>query len=164
MFNSISWESFLTTIGSLAGAYYFITTLMLYHQEITQWWKNKFNSSRIEESESVVEQTAIMGKVENTPSSPSNPLVHTASVVTEKDVLIGSVSDLLQEIKSLIQLAIENNWDKAQSESLFRALLIRYPTLKNTTHQQSVSSFMADTTSEECSFALTTEEVMTWWE
>ena len=45
MFNSISWQEFLTAISLIVGGYYAISTLLLYGAEITSIFKQEKSKS-----------------------------------------------------------------------------------------------------------------------
>ncbi len=166
MFNTISWELFFVTVTILVGAYYFIVVLLLYAHEITRWRKSFFNKSH--ENVLVIpnEDVHVMGiRNESIPEEGAEKNGVSSSLTSGSgDALVGTVADLLEEIKTLIQLTAENNWDKSKSQSLFQALFARYSMLKNTTHQQSISEYIADASSDEFPFEISVAEAMTWWE
>lgn len=191
MFNAITWEAFLTTVILLVGGYYFITTFLLYHKEITSWVKSRAGqpqetaSSETEVIEDKIEGKGILGKVNSddrlaTPRSSTvsaedlsfgssedegtemvKPV--TASQPQRDHLIIGSVADLLQEIKTLIQLITEYNSDKAESASLFRTLLLRYPHVKSTEYKEAISLYICQAATQ-FSFTLDLQEANNWWE
>lgn len=79
-------------------------------------------------------------------------------------MIIGSVADLLQEIKTLIQVIKESNWDKAESTSLFRTLLLRYPNVKSTDFRDAISLYICQAALAQLSFTIELHEAITWWE
>lgn len=190
MFNAITWEAFLTTIILLVGGYYFITTFLLYHKEIIHWVKSRAaysseNSSSVPEViEERIDMKGILGKI-----NPDNQLAPRTATVSAEDLIfgesedevtemvnpvsasrpqsdhliIGSVADLLQEIKTLIQLITEYNSDKAESTSLFRTLLLRYPHVKSTEYKDAISLYICQAATQ-FSFTLDLQEVNYWWE
>ncbi len=191
MFNAITWEAFLTTIILLVGGYYFITTFLLYHKEITSWVKSRAGQSpetsspATEVIEDKIDSKGILGKVNSddrlaTPRTSSvnaedlsfgssedegtemvKPV--TASRPQSDHLIIGSVADLLQEIKTLIQLITEYNSNKAESASLFRTLLLRYPHVKSTEYKDAISLYICQAATQ-FSFTLDLQEANTWWE
>jgi hypothetical protein len=78
-------------------------------------------------------------------------------------LLVGSVADLLEEIKTLIQLISEYKSTKPESREFFHALFIRYPQLAGTTYQEAVSLYICETARSQVSFDLTHSEVSSWW-
>lgn len=191
MFNAITWEAFLTTVILLVGGYYFITTFLLYHKEITQWVKSRAarspetSSSAPEVIEESTDNKGILGKI-NSDGQSITPRTSTISAedlsfgASEEEVaeivkpvtalrpqsdhlIIGSVADLLQEIKTLIQLITEYNSDKAESASLFRTLLLRYPHVKSTEYKDAISLYICQAATQ-FSFTLDLQEASNWWE
>jgi hypothetical protein len=184
MFNSISWELFLTAAALLMGGYYSITSLMLYYREIAHWVKSLSHpntpSSPFTSAEQQHNTTSIMGNASpdaertairsselsaeeiTTSGSEEQPEVVNSSSVKD-DLLIGTVADLLQEIKTLIQLIAEYGTGKSESRALFNALFIRYPHLQNTSYPQAISFYICDTSKGLFSFELSVEETLSWW-
>lgn len=185
MFNSISWDSFLITACAIIGTYYAITTVLLYHREITQWFKSKgqktFDTPTSTTTSPV--QSAVMGTTQmesqeirssigtaeeiNVAASDEEPdTVHSpeASTPSEEHLLIGNIADLLQEIKTVSQLMTECKSDKAEGESLFRTLLLRYPHLRNTTYQSAINLYIMEAIHEKVVFDISIAEINAWWE
>ncbi|QLH32243.1 MAG: hypothetical protein HWD62_07190 [Cyclobacteriaceae bacterium] len=67
MFESISWQEFISTIALLIGGYYVITTLLLYGSEISNIFKQKkLNLTNTHERENQTdsnESIELMGSV-----------------------------------------------------------------------------------------------------
>ena len=192
MFNAITWEAFLTTTILLVGGYYFITTFLLYHKEISNWVKSRTahspeNSSSVPDViEESTDNKGILGRInsDNRLATPRTSTVSaeelsfgesegevtemvkpvTASRPQSDHMIIGSVADLLQEIKTLIQLIIEYNSDKAESASLFRTLLLRYPHVKSTEYKDAISLYICQAATTQFSFTLDLQEANDWWE
>lgn len=191
MFNAITWEAFLTTVILLAGGYYFITTLLLYHTEITSWVKSRTGQSPAiptQPSEPIAERSNdnILGNVnvddqlhtQRTSTVDADDLKFGVSDDHESEIvapvskplpqadhlIIGSVADLLQEVKTLIQLITEYKSDKVESASLFRTLLLRYPHVKSTDYKDAISLYICQAATAQLPFTLSLEETMAWWE
>ncbi len=186
MFSSITWEIFLTTIVVVIGGYYGITTLLLYHQEIIHWVKTRgqqpvvsTQSTKVitpshsvmgsiqQESLQAVRSTVIPSEEINVASDDEVPETVTSPKVlssTSDHLLISSVSDLLQEVKTLSQLMAECKSDKAEGESLFRTLLLRYPHLRTTTYRDAINLFIIDAARNQFAFDLSLSEINSWWE
>jgi hypothetical protein len=187
MFSSITWELFLTTACVIIGSYYGITTLLLYHREITQWIKSRGQQRVVKTAtaSSTVPASpfAVMGNIQeestqalrsstgsaaeiNVAASDEEPdTVHSPEALSsEEHLLIGSIADLLQEVKTVSQLIAECKSDKAEGESLFRTLLLRYPHLRSTTYREAINFYILDATRNQFSFDLSSSEVNAWWE
>jgi len=199
MFNSITWELFVTSFAGLIGSYYFITTLLLYHKEITQWVKSRLTGSQsltLQPSDTAISHTQdILGAANNetrneTRNENKNENKRDAertSVVESEDIaggvtddepdtitttavsnhhdalLIGSVADLLNEIKTLIQLSAEYQSGKEECADLFKASLLKYPHLKGTTYQYAINGYICEESKNQFAFDLTLQEVAQWW-
>ena len=184
MFESISWQEFLTTIAVAVGGYYAITTLLLYSSEITNIFKQKerkqFASEANDDQNDSNESNDLMGKIKsetevNVPreksvsaeelqvqSSNENEETVTASRSNPSDTLIiGTIADVLQEIKALTEVVKDSS--KEEAGSLFKSLLSRYPQLVGTHYHEAVSLFIYDCCKQQCEFDLAPEEIKSWW-
>ena len=54
---------------------------------------------------------------------------------TQDALLIGTVADLLKEVKTLVQVIVDCEGDKEESISMFQSLLSKYPQLTKTKFQ-----------------------------
>jgi len=189
MFNSISWEIYTTAALVIALGYYVITSLLLYSHELVRWVKSRSTSSNdlpSREPESISSQASVMGginRLEGFIDQRTSSVNLDAIAVTSQDeiqeeivlpktstasstsdhLLVGSVADLLEEIKTLIQLIAEYKSSKPESQEFFHALFLRYPQLVGTTYQEAVSLYICETARDQVSFELTFPEVYSWW-
>ena len=184
MFESISWQEFLSTIALIVGGYYAITTLLLYSNEIKSIFKQKerkqITSEITEDQNDSNESNDLMGKVKydtevNVPhemliaveeiqvqSSNENEEAVEGSVSVKADVLIiGTIADLLQEIKAL-SAAVKDS-SKEEAVSLFTTLLSRYRQLVGTRYQEAVNLFIYDSCKDKCEFNIESNEIKSWW-
>lgn len=184
MFSSITWELFLSTVVVIFGGYYSITTLLLYHNEIIHWVKSGGQKSvmKVASTEIHAQSDGMMGSIRNesvqelrsftasaeeiNASSSDEEIdeIQSFKTLSTDSLLIGSVADLLQEIKTLIQLIVECRSEKAECISLFRTLLLRYFHLKDTTYQHVINMYIADAIMNQVEFSLTFTEIKFWWE
>jgi hypothetical protein len=186
MFSSITWELFITAIAVVIGGYYGITTLLLYHREITQWIKTRGQEHVVKAAPGTLPLSpfAVMGNVQQEPTQTFRSSIETADAInvaasdeepdtvhspeafrsSDDHLLIGSIADLLQEVKTVSQLIAECKSDKAEGESLFRTLLLRYPHLRSTTYREAINLYILDAARNQFSFDLSSSEVNTWWE
>jgi hypothetical protein len=186
MFSSITWEFFLTALMAAIGSYYGITTLLLYYREIIQWIKSNGQQPVVQaestgaakpshavmggiQKESTQELRSSVGTAEEIYAAPTSEEPETvtspeAETSSHDSLLIGSVADLLQEVKTLSQLLAEYKSDKVEGESLFRTLLLRYPHLRSTTYRQAINFYIVDASLNQFSFDLSSSEVNAWWE
>lgn len=185
MFSAISWESFLTICVTTVGGYYTITTAAFYRHEITAWIKSFSNPPSVSLT---VEKKEVPNDMMGTAQvaheqTPRTSFIQPEELITsehgeeeepeaiqaapakskEEDLLIGTIADLLEEVKTLIQLIAEYRTGKSESEALFNALFIRYPHLQNTTYPLAISFYIAEASKEQFPYELTSDEVITWW-
>jgi len=188
MLTSITWEIFLTTIFGIISFYYAITSLLLYSGELKDWVAGKVtpvaqhphddpNSAhapneimgRVNRSEIAVElRTSTLAEKDiaiNSTDELQEPIQipRQGSATPTDSVLVGSVADLLEEIKTLVQLINEYKSNKSEAQEFFHALFLRYPQLLNTSYQQAINLYIIDLTPEQFSFDLSLQEVTSWW-
>lgn len=188
MFTSITWESFLTTISGIVSIYYAITSLLLYSGELKAWVTGKVKpvpQAPQDISNPVPVPTAIMGDVNhsqvgaeqrtytiadkdiaiNSTDEVQEPIhIPGQDSATQLDtILVGSVADLLEEIKILVELINEYKSSKPEAQEFFHALFLRYPQLLNTSYQRAINLYIVDQTTDQFSFDLTLQEVTSWW-
>lgn len=185
MFNTITWESFLYAGALFIGGYYVITTLLLYHQEIINWFKPKplaRTTTAPSPDESYADQESVMGSVsaEEAWLSKRTAVVESEAIIIaeaaddempetitkagETDLLNSSVSELMQEVKALLNMAAEYKSSKAEVAPLFNALFERYPHLKNTTYAHAINKHICEEGKSKFVFEFHTLEVRAWWE
>jgi hypothetical protein len=184
MFNSISWQDFLIVIVVAMSSYYIITTLLLYSGEITHIFKQKeskqIDSDTHDDQNGSNEPNDLMGKIKyetevNVPrekSVTSEELQFQSSHESEEIIvpvqsnqtdtlLIGTIADLLQEIKALAEVVSTSN--KKESVSFFKTLLQRFSKLRGTHYEDAVNMFIYNSCKEQCSFDLQPNEIKSWW-
>jgi len=184
MFNSISWQDFLIVIVVAISSYYIITSLLLYSGEITHIFKQKeskqIDSDAHDDQSGSNEPNDLMGKIKyetevNVPrekSVTSEVLQFQASNESEEVIvpvqsnqtdtlLIGTIADLLQEIKALAEVVSTSS--KEESVSFFKSLLQRFSKLRGTHYEDAVNMFIYNSCKEQCSFDLQPNEIKSWW-
>jgi len=83
--------------------------------------------------------------------------------VSEESLIIGTIADLLQEAKTLIQVILECEGEREESISMFRSLFSKYPGLAETKFRTAINMFILDMCKDECAFDLSISEVNSWW-
>lgn len=186
MFHFISWQLFLTALVLLIVVYYLITSPLLFYKEISQRFKERLNPSVKSNTTTEKQSTSqlhdnLMGIVNQTtkisqPATPSTPtpedFITNGSddesdyinlTPIDNEMLIGSVADLLEEIKQLVIIIAEDRTGKMKSKALFNALFIRYPLLHNTSYSQAINFYLLKEAQDKFTFTLTAEELSSWW-
>jgi len=186
MFTSITWGVFLTAIFSIISGYYAITSLLLYSSELKAWVTGKLKSPQsLIEIDSVPAPDGVMGPI-NLSDLKAEPRISTVadqdiaisaddefpepiltprqgSALQADSILVGSVADLLEEIKTLTNLISEYKSSKAECHAFFHALFLRYPQLRNTTYQEAINLYIMNATLDHFSFEVSLQDVASWW-
>lgn len=187
MFSTTTWEVFLTTVALLAGSYYAITSLLLYHKEIIQQFKARtllsfaapstVNDNKPDEQEIIgsTREEDVRGRTSavraeelsvgpGDEEEPETIDILNVAFAGKDNLLIGSVADLLQEVRTIFQLTTDYASEKAVCEVLFRTLLLRYPHVRGTPYRQIISEYICEAGAKQFGFPLQLDEVSTWWE
>ncbi len=184
MFNSISWQEFLSIIGLIVGGYYAITTLLLYSEEIKSIFKQKelksIETIASDDQNDSNESIDLMGtiKYETPVNVPHEKVVESDEINTQPlkeieepidqvtaispDVLITkSVAELLREIKTIVTELSQGS--REEIASIYHSLLQRYPQLTGTNYQEEISLFINDSLSTNTTHSFTLDEIKSWW-
>lgn len=79
-------------------------------------------------------------------------------------LLIGSVADLLQEIKMLFKMLHEYNSPKDEGCSLLQSLLTKYPHLAESSFKDSITEYVCDLSRKNLPYELVFQEVTSFWQ
>lgn len=181
MFNLISWDTFLTSVAWVVGAYYCISSILLYHGEIRQWIKGR--GSDLDTGLTPAGTDSVMGGV-----GEEAPIVLRSSTVLASDVTATSdmepedavsevtevtrtaafswqeIDKLLEEVRVVIHSVSENKCVREECASLMATLLGRYVHLKTTSYRESVAFYVLQLTRESLPYQLSLPEVLSWWD
>ena len=182
MFNSISWQEFLTAISLIVGGYYAITTLLLYGAEITSIFKQEKSKSielKVSEDQNdSSESNDLMGKVkyETQVNVPHENVIESSelnvaqakeadepikSIDPREAMMAGFASVLQEEITTLVSEFSSS----AEGEVIlvFKSLLSVYPQLVRTSHKDSISLLICDSLKANSAFHPELNEINSWW-
>lgn len=182
MFNSISWQEFLSAIVMLVAGYYLVATLVFYRNEIAnifnQKTSKKINEDARDEQSDSNESNSLMGGIKYESLTQENvsreqifateeisfaPLEEADEPIdaTLNNAINRFVSTLLTEIESLLEVIAKEN--KVETATFFKALLYNYPQLVATDYQDEISQHIYDALKQTCEFHLELNEVKSWW-
>lgn len=182
MFNTISWQEFLSAISLIAGGYYVIAALLLYGGEITNILKQsqskQIHSEVSEDQNDSNEVNDLMGEVKNERDVPHEIMIGpedisvlpnqepeepiTQSITAQPEaVVVSAVAGLLQEVNTLV--ASFENSDKEEVKLLFQHLLSRYPQLLQTTYHEAITFSIANSLQEKSEMQFDLNEIKSWW-
>lgn len=185
MFDTISWNEFLLIVVLILSGYYVFASMFFFRREISLSIKSINKSSPISPEEHVDEvsqENNLLGKAQPDVPPVSDHITSTASDQlqfsapeqkerqsekshsdTQDALLIGTVADLLEEVKALIKVIVECEGDKEESTSMFQSLLSKYPQLAKTKFRTAINMFILDVCKDKCDFELTASEIDFWW-
>jgi hypothetical protein len=78
---------------------------------------------------------------------------------TQDALVIGTIADLLEEVKTLVQVIVDCEGDKEESISMFQSLLSKYTQLAETKFRTAINMFILEMYKDKCDFELTTSEI-----
>lgn len=184
MFESISWQEYLSAISLLVGGYYLITTLLLFSSEITNIFKQK--QFGISAGETIQYQSEsndtddLMGKVryetleqQNVPRQERvevEQLAFRANEVAEEPIKVfdeledsrkKSIQNITEEVDALTQIVSGNN--KEEVVSLFQSLLSRYAQFIGTPYQKEINQIIYNSFKVQSEFQIELSEINSWW-
>ncbi len=80
-----------------------------------------------------------------------------------ESMVIGAVTDLLQEIKELRKTIRKNEYNKDKCTSIFRLLLARYHPFIGNDYKEIIILFIYDVSKNHFTYDLHPKEIETWW-
>lgn len=186
MFSSISWQEFLLVIVFAVLTYYCLAAIFLFRAEIVSLFRGQISGSMrkddlppfdsgsrvmgsIQPDEERVNQRISTDSVREIEVLPSEDDPETLAEVRQSPgiesgaMLIGSVADLLQEVKTLVELIAEYKSPKEEALSLFQTLLLRYPHLRESIYQEPVNLYIYENSKSRFPFILELGEIRRWW-
>ena len=182
MFNSISWQEFLTAVSLIVGGYYAITTLLLYGAEITSIFKQEKSKSTepevSEDQNDSNESNDLMGSVkyETGVNVPHENLIESSELnvqeakeadepiksIDPREAMMAGFATVLQE--EIATLVTEFS-SSAEGEIIlvFKSLLSVYPQLVRTPYKDSLSLLICDSLKANSAFHPELNEINSWW-
>lgn len=82
---------------------------------------------------------------------------------TSETLLIGTLADLLEEVKEVLILIRKTKKSKEESSHLFRSLPGRYRPLIGINYKDIISLFIFDACKNQYRAELTLDEIRSWW-
>lgn len=171
MLQSISWSDFFTAVAVLVTLYYLFSVAVFYQKDFVHYLKNRGKSSQ-SDSDTTSMSDNIMGATHSEQHVPREERIapEDVQIISKRDdseqtdsdsLLVGTVSDLLQEIRLLnenIQLQT-----KDELVPVFRELLAKYPKLINTQYQEAINLFIVNASQESGKWEFDSVEVESLW-
>jgi hypothetical protein len=165
MLQSITWQEFLLAAGLLTGLYYVIVLRIISHKGGTTISSNP-----------EVRESGVMGGInegdrgDHSPSVASEQISFAGTTQPNSSqsesvdsLLLGSVSDLLEEAKTLTNFILENKSSQEEATTFLRTLLSKYPQLKNTRYQKAIELYLFNELKDHEDQKMTLDEITTLW-
>ena len=185
MFDTIDWYDFITLMAPLTVGYYLVSLLIFYRKEVLarlskppvqkkEAYREENSSTQSMPDDVLGPALGNTGKEQAYDQQAQDLLIADAQQVPEpflkadpspkrEVLLIGSVADLVQEIKTVIDLVTEYGSDKAEAESLLRSLLDRYPHVGASHYRKPITEYIYQAQDDHFDFKLPVEEVEALW-
>jgi hypothetical protein len=181
MLNVISWDTFLISVAWVVGAYYCISSILLYHVEIKQWIKGRgpdLNSGSTpagtdsvmggvgEETPIVLRSSTVLASAVTATSDmePEDAVSEATEVTSTAPFSWQEIDKLLEDVRAVIQSIGESKCTREECTSLMATLLSRYAHLKTTSYRESVAFYVLQLTREALPYQLSLPEVLSWWD
>lgn len=184
MFESISWQEYLSAISLLIVGYYLVTVLLLFSSEITNIFKQRqFDTTAGETIQYQSESNGtddLIGKVRyETPEQQNVPreekvgveqLAFSTNEVAEEAIQVfdeledsrkKSIQNIKEEVDALTQIVSGNN--KEEVVSLFQSLLSRYAEFIGTPYQKEINQIICNSFEVQSEFQIELSEINSWW-
>ncbi|HEX5171959.1 MAG TPA: hypothetical protein VFW11_22425 [Cyclobacteriaceae bacterium] len=175
MFNSISWEEYLFTIGFIAAAYYAIVLAAFYSRDILLRLKGaNVAMTKHGPANQVPQKGKFMGAISNAPLKkiPIKQSVAASDELTiesdPEELLSGQridspAAELYDRLESLFLIMKTKKVKKANYLKSIKTLIVQYPLFKGTPVQQEVSAFIYNHLKQQSEINITVEEINILW-
>ena len=140
MINNISWQGYWITLALISAGYYLFIYLLYYRSDFKVWIHRKpYNSQGIASASVSVARPSIEQNAE------------------------GLIDSCIDEINAFFEEARRNKTMKKELIYSLQLLLKKYPSLKNSEYQESLSNVIAAQCEHICSVHLNADEVRHVW-
>lgn len=171
MLKSISWQEFLTVIAGIAAIYYAVLGVFFYGDKIRSIFSSREEASDTVPKPSKRKSHSLIGQIkedEGITDDFDENLISSADLnVSEQpkqdNLLLGTVADVLRELKNLFQTIVDDKMPKEASLLLIATLIERYAQLKDSNYQHSITLFIHENAVDQFGFELTMEEIQSLW-
>jgi hypothetical protein len=171
MLKSISWQLFLTVMSALALIYFSVLALIFYRLEIRNLFSGRVRLTSPDTPKEKRRSNSLVGQIKEEEEIQDNDVAETTLSsdqlnpveATPQDALLGTVADLLKDLKAIIDSIVSGKTEKGESLVLIKAVFSRYAQLIGTNYQQSINLFLYENAIDQFSFELTLDEIQKLW-
>jgi len=183
MLQHLTWPAYFTGIIIIAVIYYAIVGLIYYRHElgnvlrrlsgkpVTQLITSKgdlifpsadvVGGTRTEGVDLIDQEELIFTSPEE--EEPETGIVQSIRPNGADAHLLGDLSEMVSETKTLIRVINESNESKENFEMLFRLLIQKYPDLAGTVYEEQINAYLLKEGADLFPFTLTNSELQTYW-
>jgi len=183
MLQHLTWSAYFTGIIIIAVIYYAIVGLIYYRHElgnvlrrlsgkpVTQLITSKgdlfFPSADIvggthTDGVDLIDQEELVFASPDD-EKPENGIIQPFRPASADAHLLGDLSEMVSETKTLIRVINESNESKENFEMLFRLLIQKYPDLAGTVYEEQINVYLLKEAADLFPFTLTNSELQTYW-
>lgn len=181
MLQHFSWLAYAVTIALAAVVYYGYVLLKYYRAELAvflQRLTGKPSSNERQTGDLLLPELSVLGAtrqdgVEHISQEdllftseaddlPAESLLHPVQTLTDAH-LLGELSAMIAETKTLIRVINESSESKENFEMLFRLIIQKYPELIRTPCEDQVNHFLLNEGAEHFPFSLSMNELKSYW-
>lgn len=168
MLQSITWQEFLLAAGLITGLYYAIILRIFSRPQ-----KGGTPIFSVAESD----KSGVMGGINDGdgvgPTSSVGPeevsfaqapQQYSSQSESSNSLLVGSVSDLLEEAKTLAHFFLENKSSKEEATTFLRTLLAKYSQLKDTRYQKAIELYLFNELKDHEGQEMSLDEIRALWD
>lgn len=182
MLNAITWEQFLTAVAVTILTYYLVIITLFFREELRNKLKGHSSSSDDQSlsnaftdkdsneligsplsNEGRDTQRTLASSIESQQlhfSQAEEDDASNALTDSRETILIGTVLDLIQELKLITESKTQ---DREELIQLLQTLLSRYEQLESTQYKETICHFLLVTLNDKTNHTFTITEIRSWW-
>jgi len=183
MLQHLTWPAYLTGIFIIAVIYYATVGLIYYRHELgnvlrrlsgkpaTQFSTSRgdlilpaadiVGGTRTDGVDLIDQQELVFASAEE--EEPATGIIPSIQPAAADARLLGDVSEMVSETKTLIRVINESNESKENFEMLFRLVVQKYPDLAGTVYEEQINTYLLKAGADLFPFTLTNSELQTYW-
>lgn len=183
MLQHLTWTAYLTGIIIIAVIYYVLIGLTYYQHELGNAFyrlsgkqprqltpsgddlilplADIVGSTRTDGMDIVDQEELVFASSDE--ERPITGIVQSIRPTAADAYLLGDLSEMVSETKTLIRVINESNESKENFEMLFRLVVQKYPELAGTVYEDQINAYLLKEGADLFPFTLTNSELQTYW-
>ncbi len=183
MLQHLTWSAYFTGIFLIAVIYYATVGLVYYRHELGNVFRRLSGKPAAQfgtyQGDLILPRTDIVGgartdgmdivdQEELVFASPDEEKTSTGIIPSIRPTpadahLLGDLSEMVSETKTLIRVINESNESKENFEMLFRLVIQKYPDLAGTAYEEQINAYLLKEGADLFPFTLTNSELQSFW-